>query len=584
MSRKRQRQFVALVLLTALSAIAEVVSLGSVIPFLSILLSPEKILHHPWTKGFIEEFGISSTGQLVLPITLAFASLALLAGTVRLLLLWATTKYAFVIGGDISADVYRRSLYQPYRVHLSRNSSEVISGIVNKVNGVVSLTILPSLTLISSVILVVALSLTLLYIDRLISIAALVGFGVTYGFISIISRHRLKENARRMSESETKVIRTLQEGLGGIRDIILDGSQDIYCLQFSQADRTLRKTYASNVFIGGSPRYLVESVGIVLIALLAYTLSQDSKGIQEALPILGAFALGAQRLLPALQNIFSSWASITAGRVSLSETIFLLDQPLGGSATFTPRPSLRFAKSVELHEVYFRYSDSGSWILNGLSFRLEKGSRIGIIGASGGGKSTALDVFMGLLIPQKGELLIDGEPCVDGQVREWQKLIAHVPQMIYLFDATIAENIALGVPPELIDINRVRAVCQKAGIADFIEKSPSGYWSTVGERGVRLSGGQRQRVGIARALYKQASVLVFDEATSALDQYTETSVINALDDLDRDLTIIMVAHRMTTLSRCDRIIEIKSGRVIRTGAYTDLCISNPHLGSQSLER
>jgi ATP-binding cassette subfamily B protein len=248
----------------------------------------------------------------------------------------------------------------------------------------------------------------------------------------------------------------------------------------------------------------------------------------------------------------------------------LLDQPVAREWTEPPPAPLAFRSSVRFEGVRFRYLPDGPWVLDGLDLEIPKGARLGLVGSTGSGKSTTLDLLMALLVPTEGEVLVDGEPVRGARVRSWQRTIAHVPQSIYLADSTLAENIAFGVPPAEIDHARVRRAAQRAQIAEFIETRPEGYGAFVGERGIRLSGGQRQRIGIARALYRQASVLVLDEATSALDNLTEQSVLEAIDGLDRELTIILIAHRLTTVRRCDRIVELEHGVVVGQGSYEEL--------------
>jgi ABC-type multidrug transport system fused ATPase/permease subunit len=363
--------------------------------------------------------------------------------------------------------------------------------------------------------------------------------------------------------------------LGGIRDVLLDGTQTVYCDIYRQADHPLRHAQGSNVFIGGSPRPVMEALGMVLIAALAYALSRQVGGIATALPVLGALALGAQRLLPALQQIYSAWAAIAGNHASLADIIALLDQPLPAELLKPAPAPLSFQDSIRFDAVRFRYSNDGPWVLDGLNLTIPKGARVGFVGSTGSGKSTTLDLLMGLLIPTEGEILVDAQPISVNRFRALQQSIAHVPQSIYLADTTLAENIAFGVPPDTIDLDRVQQAARQAQIADFIESSPDGYQAYVGERGIRLSGGQRQRIGIARALYKQASVLVFDEATSALDNTTEKSVMDAIKGLSSDLTILLIAHRLTTIRRCDTIVELEHGRIVAQGTYEQLLECSP---------
>lgn len=578
LSRRRQRQFGMLLGLMVISAFAEVVSLGAVLPFIGILTAPERVFSHPIIADVVQAWGIATADQLVLPITIAFVSAALIAGSIRIVLLWVTTRLAVVSGADLSIEVYRRTLYQPYRVHVARNSSDTISGITSKVDITVFGVLLPLLTLISSIVLLMAVMVALIAIDPMIALVATVGFGASYGLITWLTRHRLARNSQRIAYEQTQVIKALQEGLGGIRDVLLDGTQTVYCDVYRQADYPLRRAHGNNIFISGSPRFAMEALGIVLIATLAYILSRQAGGLATALPVLGALALGAQRLLPALQQIYSAWANIAGSHASLAGTIELLDQPLPAEV-LEPTAPLLFQKGIHFNGVRFRYTSDGPWVLDGLNLMIPKGARVGFVGSTGSGKSTALDLLMGLLMPTEGELLVDGNPISGNRIRAWQQTIAHVPQSIFLADTTLAENIALGVPRDAIDLSRVQQAARQAQIAGFIESRPEGYNAFVGERGIRLSGGQRQRIGIARALYKQATVLIFDEATSALDTATEQSVMDAIEGLHRDLTILLIAHRLTTVRRCDTIVELERGRVVAQGTYKQMLECSPSFRS-----
>ena len=568
LSRHRQRQFGLLLILMLVSAFAEVVSLGAVLPFLSILISPERVFDYPVVASVARSWNITSADQLLLPLTVVFATMAVIAGVIRIFLLWVSTRFAYTSGSDLSIKLYRHTLYQPYPIHLSRNSSAIISGI-GKVDATVNVLAMV-LTLISSIVLLVAILLALVIIDPAVAPITIIGFGVSYGSITWLSRRRLRRNSHCVAYERTQVIKALQEGLGGIRDVLLDGTQPVYCDVYRQADYRLRQALGNSSFIGGSPRFAMEALGIVLISTLAYGLSHQAGGVATAIPVLGALVLGAQRLLPALHQSFNAWAIITSSHASLADTIELLDQPLPAELIQSAPMALPFQDAIRFKAVRFRYSSDAPWVLDDLNLTIPKGARVGFVGSTGSGKSTILDLLMGLLPPTEGVLLVDGRPISGNHVRAWQRTIAHVPQNIYLADISLAENIAFGVPREAIDLEKVQQAARQAQIANFIESRSEGYNALVGERGIRLSGGQRQRIGIARALYKQASVLVFDEATSALDNVTEQSVMDAIEDLNRDLTILLVAHRLTTVQHCDTIVELEHGRIVMQGSYEQL--------------
>ena len=572
--RRRQKQFVAILGLMMISTIAEVVSLGAVLPFLTVLTVPEKVFTYPMVAELAQSWGVSSADQLVLPLTIAFSVAALFAGAIRMLLLWANTRVAYATASDLSIEVYRRTLYQPYRVHLARNSSQVISSVAYKVNDVAFGILQCVPTLISSLVLLVAILCTLLVINPVVAAVAALGFGSSYGAITFLSRRKLRRNSLRITYEQTQIIKALQEGLGSIRDVLLDGTQEVFCDIYRRAEIPLRKAQGHNIFISVSPRYAMEALGMMLIAALAYHLSQQADGVAAALPVLGALALGAQRMLPALQQIYGSWTSILGSQASLAEILELLDQPMPVHTSQPGFQPIKFRNSIEFRSVNFCYASDDHTVLDDLNITIYKGARVGIVGSTGSGKSTFLDLLMGLIEPTHGEILIDGLPMTEMRKQSWQRTVAHVPQSIYLTDTSVAENIAFGVPLADIDMKRVHQAAKQAQISKFIESRSNGYMSILGERGVCLSGGQRQRIGIARVLYKKASVLVFDEATSALDNETEREVMNAIQQLNGNLTIIIIAHRLTTIRQCDTIFELAQGQVVAQGTYDQLLLQS----------
>jgi len=567
---RRRKQFGLLLILMVVAAFAEVISIGAVLPFLAVLTAPERMFALPAAQPVLQALRITTPERMLLLLTAGFALAAVGSGGVRLLLLWASTRLSFATGADLSISIYRRTLYQPYSEQVSRNSSEIITGISNKANGVIFGVIVPLLTLFSASVILLAITVALVMVDPLIALLALGGFGSIYGLVIYLSRSSLQRNSRRIAKESTEVVKALQEGLGGIRDVLIDGSQATYCSVYRNADMPLRRAQGSNVFMSGSPRFGMEALGMVLIATLAYVLAMQPDGVARAIPVLGALALGAQRMLPVLQQAYGSWTQIKGQQASLRDTLDLLDQPLPAYADEPPATPLPFHHEIALEKLSFRYSESTPWVLRQLSLNIPKGSRIGFIGATGSGKSTLLDIVMGLLEPTEGTMSIDGTPVTLQQTRAWQSHIAHVPQAIFLSDNSIEENIAFGVQKHKIDKERVREAARQAQIHDIIESWQKGYQTVVGERGIRLSGGQRQRIGIARALYKQADVIIFDEATSALDNTTEAAVMQAIEELHEDLTVLIIAHRLTTLKNCTQIVELADGGIKRIGSYEEI--------------
>jgi ABC-type multidrug transport system fused ATPase/permease subunit len=569
-SLRRKKQFVFLLILMLATSFAEVFSLGAVLPFLGALTSPEKVFSYALMQPFFEIFDIFSPTQLLFPLTLIFILAALIAGAMRLILLWASTKLAFATGADLSIEIYKRTLYQPYSVHCSRNSSEIMNGILSKTNNTIYSVIVPTLKFITSAFILILIVIAMLFIEPLITIYAFIGFGSIYTFIILLTRNKQLRDSHLIAKASSYVIKSLQEGLGGIRDVLLDNNQKIYCETYHNADLSLRRAQGDNMFISQSPRFAMEALGMVLIALLAYFLAQKASEVSKIVPTLGLLALGAQRLLPLLQQAYSSFSDIRVSRISLFDVLSLLKQPLPNYAHLPKPKPLVFKEKIHVKSIRFQFDKNLPYVLNDINFVIPKGSRLGFIGETGSGKSTMLDIIMGLLDPTEGVVEVDGKVITKKNKRFWQANIAHVPQNIFLTDSTIEENIAFGIPPNEIDHKEVIKAAKQAQIYNDIESWPKKLKTLVGERGIRLSGGQRQRIGIARALYKKANVIIFDEATSSLDVKTERSVMNSIEKLNKNLTLLIIAHRITTLKNCNQIIEIEKGMIKRKGSYKDI--------------
>ncbi|MCP4588766.1 ABC transporter ATP-binding protein [Pseudoalteromonas sp.] len=565
----RKKQFVLILILMFFASASEILSIGAVIPFLSVIANPESVYSHEYIKPFINYFGFSSPDDLVIPITIFFSVSVLLAGLMRICLLWGEIHYAQAIGADFSCQIYQRALSQNYSVHVSRNSSEVISSISTKTDQVVKTTVIATLKIISSILMVSMITCALVAINPAMTISALIGFCVIYSVIIFLTKNRLYANSRLIAENTSLTVKALQEGLGGIRDILIDGTQKSYCEHFSFADSQRRKSLANNSVIEQTPRYGVESLAMILIAGITLYLVSVEGGVVAMLPMLGALALGAQRMLPMLQQAYRSFASMRGSQTIVVDVLELLEQPIPNNINNVGELPLVFDQSIELKNVTFAYSPDRVMVLKGIDIRIDKGTVVGFIGVTGSGKSTLLDIIMGLLRPSGGLFEVDGIDIEKYSQRAWYSHVAHVPQSIFLSDATIAENIAFGIPRNKIDYGLLQEVSKKAQLNETIDGWKLQYDTVVGERGIKLSGGQRQRIGIARALYKQANILILDEATSALDSNTEKKVIDSIL-AGGDITIIMVAHRLSTLRDCKCIYEIKDGMVYRKGTPEEM--------------
>lgn len=572
-SLKQKNQIFLLLLLMVLASASEALSIGAVIPFLAVIVSPQKVFDHQDFQILINYFGITTPSELVFILTLFFGFAALVAGGVRVFLLWRNIQFSFMSGVDWSASIYKRSLYQPYLINISRNSSEIINGISGKASALTN-TVLMLLNLVASGLMLFVLLATLFQINAWVTFLSCAGFGFVYMGIAFVTRKRLMVESQIIARESTNVIKALQEGLGGIRDVTIDGTQEFYCNLYRYADYPHRRAYAITGFISQAPRFIIEALGMLMMAFLAFILVKDPGGMELAIPILGAFALGAQRLLPLLQQAFSAWANIKSNQASLQDALDLLDQPLPESMDVVDDSPIQFNDQIQVKNLTFQYFEGCSYVIKDVNFSIKKGSCIGFIGSTGSGKSTLLDIIMGLLPPTSGFIAIDNQILTPKNSRSWQKLVAHVPQTIFLSDATILENIALGIPKDAIDIDFAWKCVKRAKIDSLIESLPFGFMTTVGERGVRLSGGQRQRIGIARALYKRASILVFDEATSALDSETEEEVMDALKglrtELGSDLTVLIIAHRISTLKNCSNIYKLVNGALMGNLNYENL--------------
>jgi len=557
---RRKIQVILSLALMITSGLAEILCIGLIVPFLSILSDPLAYSERPEIQKYALHIVPSGHSSLLFAITIAFSVVTIVAAILRLSNVWINNHLAAVIGSDLSCEAYRRTLYQPFSVHLTRNSSEVITTATTEV-GLMVASINMVLQMAANGILAVAVLTGLMWVDRGITLLSVALFIIAYTMFGRTVQSRLKGNSRLISVATEQQIKALQEGLGSIRDVILDGSQSIYVAKYRHSDFTQRWLVAQNQFLGTFPRFAFEALGLIIISFIGLLLSlKDSTPV---LPLLGTLALGAQRLLPALQQVYWGWAGIKGHNQALNNVLVLIDQEIP-EIPQNLHP-IQLHEQICFQEVSFRYKNSGPEVLNKISLVIKRGDRIGILGKSGCGKSTFLDLLMGLQAPSSGIVTIDQQEVFGSRnyshLVAWRSTVSHVPQSIFLADSTIYENIAFGVPKDKICLAKVIDCAKRSELLDFIESLPRKFDTIIGERGICLSGGQRQRIAIARALYKEASVLVLDEATSALDVETEARVIKNIMDSREGLTIIIVSHRPDTIADCNKVLCVEGGNI-----------------------
>lgn len=568
-SKARRRQFYLLFVLMLGTSLTEMLGVGIIFPYLAVLATPEQVFDNELAQPVIEFFRIAQPSGLIFPMTLMFCFVVLLSGAMRVLLIWMNTRLSFLTGVDISVELYSRTLHSPYEAHLNSNSSEIINTISSKVNNVIQNAILPVVTIASSMLICLTVTCVLFSINPKIALSAMVVIGLLYFFVVRFSHKQLLKNSETIAEQSTIVIKLLQEGLGGIREVIISGMQPVYADLYKKADIKFRLAQGNNVFTGTSPRYYMETAGMLVIAVLALMMTKSDTGIHAAIPTLGFLALSAQRLLPLLQQAYSAWSSIQGSKASIDDVLKLLAQPMNARNRRNHNLGALFEKDIKLNNVSFQYKNSSQPAIKNISLTIRKGDRLGIIGMTGSGKSTLMDIMMGLLVPSSGSIEVDGNVLDYSNMSVWQSQISHVPQSIYLIDDTIASNIAFGVKKDLIDRERLVKAAEKASLQQLISSLPFGYETVVGERGTKLSGGERQRIGIARAFYRNKNVIFFDEATSALDTLTESFVIKSFSGFGEKVTAIMVAHRLSSLKHCNKILELQNGVLLRVGKFED---------------
>ena len=559
-SKRRKGQLFVLIFVMIISSFAEVFSIGAVIPFIGLITNPDSFSSNQYILSLSQFFSIENDGQLLFVITLIFISLTIISASIRAFSVWLQTRLTHLIGADLAAKAYENTLGQSYEFHVMNNSAKLISTIFAKISTMLNRVVTPCLGIIHSFFMTITIVTGLFLLSPFIGISIFAALAFAYIVITLFIKRVVSKNGKIVADELNNVMKKLQEGLGGIRDIIIDNTQNLFLKNFINSDYPQRIASSKLEFISLSPRMLVEMIGLIIFAIVTYFLASNDP-TANFVPLLAAIALGAVRLLPFLQGAYSGWSYINAHRFIVNDVLEILmppDREIAGVSD----PIDTFNEEIKLANISFSYAESSSKVLDNVSLTIKKKTKVGIVGQTGGGKSTLMDLIMGLLNPTEGGIFVDGEELTYKNIISWQSKISHVPQSIYLLDGSVYENIAFGLEKKEINLDRAIECAKAAMIHETVRDFEKGYDTKIGERGSRLSGGQRQRIGIARALYKNSEIIFFDEATNALDSQTELKIMESIYSFSKDITIFIVAHRLETLQKCNLILEVKNSDVV----------------------
>ncbi|MWJ27517.1 ATP-binding cassette domain-containing protein [Halomonas sp. ZH2S] len=579
--RRRLLRLQMLIIIMALTQIASVIAIG---PFMAVVGDMSKLQGDGWLAWAYTFSGMQSPKDFLSLLGAMVLGVLLLAAVFSMYTTWRLALYSAQVGAELSSRLYHYYLHQPWLFHSSQNTSGLVNKVSAEVQRVTTKIINPAMELNAKSIMVTLMTLAIFLYNPVVAISGLVIFIGAYLLLYQTVRRFLTIHGKRVSEAQSKRFKLMSEGFGGIKDLLLLHRQAGFTSRFEKASNRIARGQGVTQGLSEAPRYAIELVAFgSLILLVLYLLNLYEGNLGAILPALSIYALAGFKMLPGFQKIYTSITKIR-GNLAAYDTIredliASRCESKKGYAAIEAQPDARITpwvprREIKLQDVVFDYPGTRALALDGLTLTIPVNQMVGLVGASGSGKSTAVDLLLGLVEPQKGQILIDDVPLTQENLRHWQAGIGFVPQQIFLSDASILENVAFAIDRKDIDVERVKEALHMAQLDDLIEKFPEGLETRIGERGVQISGGQRQRLGIARALYQQARVLVFDEATSALDGITERRVMEDIQRFSGQMTVVLIAHRLATVKECDIIYMLEDGRVSDAGTYDDLASRN----------
>jgi ABC-type multidrug transport system fused ATPase/permease subunit len=578
LDRRERRQFYVMLALVIFSGIVEMVGVASILPFLAVVADPTIVERQSTLSAVYNTLGFENMQAFQIFLGFAVLGFVVFGLLIRLGTLYALSHFSHMRSYSLSTRLFAGFLNQPYVWFLTRHSTNMAKSILFEVEKVVVDAMVPAMRVLSQSVSLILLVALLFVVNPGVALGATGLLGGIYALIFVLVRRKMTRLGKRRADANKRRYKVAHETFGGVKDIKLLGLEDTYVSRFKAPSRIFAETATTNAMVGEAPRYLLEAVAFGgMILLVVGLIIQGNNQLGEILPILGVFAFAGLRMFPALQLIYYSLARLRFVGPMLDnvhrDMLETRETPRAVAAGSTE--PLRLTRQLELVDVHFSYPTAERASLSGLSLSIEANTTVGIVGGTGAGKTTAVDLILGLLQPTAGKIMVDGVEVTASNQRGWQDVLGYVPQQIYLMDDTVAANIAFGIPKDKRDQAAIERAAKLAELHDFvIGDLPKGYDTEVGERGVRLSGGQRQRIGIARALYHDPDVLILDEATSALDNLTEQAVMEAVHNLGHRKTIIMIAHRLTTVRNCDNIFLLEKGQLADQGSYDDLLANN----------
>lgn len=578
-ARDRRRALLMFSIMLA-TAVSEVVGVASVMPFIAVLANPAVVQENVYLARAYDVLGFTEQNDFLLALGLGFFFMLVGSLALKALGSWAQLRYSFNRSVSWSVRLIGAYLRQPYEWFLNKHSSDLATSILSEVDTVINSALVPAMQVVAQSLVAVLLLGLLVVVDPLLALGAAIVLGGGFASVSVYFRKRMRTISQERYAANRARYHVVQEAFGGIKDVKLGNIENMVLARFRVPSVVRSERQISAGLIGQMPSMVMQGLlfGGMLLVLL-YLVGVHGT-FQEALPVVGLYALAGYRLMPAVQKVFESSTKLRTSEAaidSLAEDLTTLERTSADREAERQQdaPRLPLRELLSLSDVRYSYPGQERAALDGVSLSIPAFHSIGLVGSTGSGKTTLVDIVLGLLSPHSGSMVVDGTPVDGSTVRRWQRSLGYVPQQIFLADDTIAANIAFGIPQRLIDMEAVERASRIANLHEFIETDlPEGYRTKVGERGVRLSGGQRQRIGIARALYHDPDVLIMDEATSALDNLTEQAVMDAVHSLSRRKTLIMIAHRLTTVRDCDCIFLLEHGRLVAQGSYDELIESN----------